>query len=157
MSFKSMTQTKLAEALGKHRSTIDRWRKAGLPANPDGKTHNLSAVVDWLIGRERESVIADQAMAGTADSPALERYRMARAAMAEMDLKIKEGELIPVDEVHRQWALRIAEVAGGLETFADRLPPLLVGKEREQMRQVIDGEVWRLRDVYSRNGKYCER
>jgi hypothetical protein len=109
-----------------------------------------------MLERERESITTDQAMQATGDSPALERFRMARAAMAELDLKVKEAALIPVDDVYRQWALRVAEVCAGLEFLADRLPPLLAGKRREEMQRVIGDEIWRLRDSYCRTGVHCE-
>lgn len=153
--FNELNGMQLGQAIGKDRRTVTRWTKAGMPRNKD-KTYCLPKVIDWLLTREKETLLADQAMAGSADSPALERYRLARAETAELDLQVKRESLIPIDDVHRQWALRVAEVAAGLEVLADRMPPLLVGKSREEMRTVIDGEVWRLRDVYSRNGKYCE-
>jgi phage terminase Nu1 subunit (DNA packaging protein) len=153
--FNELNGIQLGQAIGKDRRTVTRWTKAGMPRNKD-KTYCLPKVVEWLLEREKESALSDQAMAGAGDSPALERYRLARAAMAEMDLKIKEGELIHVNEVHRAWALRVAEVAAGLETLADRLPPIMVGKTREEMQQVIRDEVWRLRDSYARGGQYCE-
>lgn len=57
--------------------------------------------------------------------------------------------------VAKQWAARIAEVAAGLTALADRLPPLLEGKAQADMRHIIDGEAWRMRDHYARKGKFC--
>ena len=146
-----LNATDLAAAIGKTRATIHNWVKnENLPRNKD-KSFNLPAVINWMIDRE----IFNGQGAAAADSPALERYREARAAMVELDLKARKGELIESEEVYRQWALRVAELASGLEFLADRLPPLLVGQEREKMQSIISGEVWRLRDQYAREGKYC--
>jgi hypothetical protein len=154
----NLNQIQVGQALARDRKTIARWTHAGMPRNKDG-SYSLPAIVNWLVEREVAAATSDQAMKGApaaeADSPALERYRSARAAMAELDLKVKKGELISNGDVARGWALRVAEVAAGLETLADRLPPLLVGKTREEIRIVIGDEVWRLRDQYARAGKYC--
>ena len=151
MNFKRLNASKLAEAIGINRSTLYSWLQTGLPRNDD-KTFDLPAVISWMI--ERESRTATPLAEG--DSPALERYREARAAMAELDLKERGGELISLEDVTTAWAERVVEVAAGLEHFADRLPPLLEGKDRAEMRQIIGDEVWRLRSVYARNGRYCD-
>jgi hypothetical protein len=152
--YNKLNQLQVGQALGKDRKTISRWTKDGMPRSAD-KTYSLPACVSWLIEREKEAAIGDKAMSA-GDSPALERYRLARAAMAELDLQTKKGELISVDAVHRQWALQVAEVAAGLEHLADRLPPILVGTTREEMQKTIKDEVWRLRDTYARGKQYCE-
>jgi phage terminase Nu1 subunit (DNA packaging protein) len=144
----------IAKIFGVHPTTVSRWRKAGCPCNPDS-TYSALSVHKWLLDQERESFVPKSDMA-SCDSPALERYREARAAIAELDLKTREGELIAREDVAREWALRVAEVAAGLEFLADRLPPLLVGREREEIRTIIGKEIWRLRDTYSRNGRYCK-
>ena len=152
---KKAKRTEIAAIFGVHPATVSRWKDAGCPCDPEGSIYSSPDVHKWLIDRATMDMPKDKDTS-TCDSPALERYRIARAAMAELDLKIKEESLIDKDTVSREWALRVSEVAAGLEFLADRLPPLLVGKEREDIRAIIDDEVWRLRDVYSRNGKYCE-
>ena len=73
-----------------------------------------------------------------------------------MEREQAEGALIPRDEVATLWAARVVEVTSGLQGLADRLPPLLVGKDRAQIREIIHEEIWRLRDQYARSGKHCE-
>ena len=149
---KLMNATELAAAIGKTRQTIHNWVADGLPRRKD-KLFDLPKVIDWLLERERNAAAMDSASSN--DSPALERYRDARARMAELDLATKEGDLIRIDDVHEQWALRVTEVCSGLEFLADRLSSVLPGKPREEVQKIVSDEVWRLRDSYAREGKYC--
>lgn len=48
---------------------------------------------------DRESSDGEPMLAG-GDSPALERFRLARARIAELDLQERQGSLIPRDKVH---------------------------------------------------------
>jgi len=65
------------------------------------------------------------------------------------------GELISLEDVVQEWAGRVSIVTSGLEAFADRLPPILEGKPRKEMRDIIKKEVRYLRESYARKGKYC--
>ena len=154
--FNKLNALKLSEAVGYHRTTIYAWLKAGLPRNPD-KSFSLPDVIKWLLNREHELLEQDAADAGgNCSSPALEEWRQERVKMAKIERRKLEGSVIETDEVHRAWALRVAEVTAGLEYLSDRLPPMLLGKKREEMQLIIADAVWRLRDAYARNGKYCE-
>lgn len=151
---KKLQRADIAKIFGVHPTTVSRWKPAGCPCSPDGKIYSAPDVHKWLVDQATADFGKDREPQG--DSPALERYREARAAMAEIDLKEREGELISREDVSREWALRVAEISAGLEFLADRLPPLLVGKEREEIRKIIADEVYKLRETYSRRGKYCE-
>ena len=140
----------LSQALGKHRSTVHRLIKLGLPRNPD-KTFSLPKVIDWLCAREREGMRDDVDQ----NSPALERFRMARAELAEIELEERRGHFMPLPEIERAWCERVAVVAAGLDNLAGRLPPLLSGKKPDEMREIIRRETNDLRRAYARAGKYC--
>lgn len=149
----NLQRTVIAKIFGVHPTTVSRWKNNGCPCNPDS-TYSSKAVHKWLL--DQATMDMPKADQGGGDSPALERYREARAAMAELDLKVKEGDLIAKEDVATEWAARVAEVVAGLDYLVDRLPPLIVGKDRDEIRAVLDSEVWRLRDSYCREGKYCE-
>lgn len=83
------------------------------------------------------------------------RYRLARARREEMLVDQLKGLLIERKDVYAEWAGRVALVTSALENFADRLPPLLEGKTRGEMFEVIKGEVWELRNGFCREGRYC--
>jgi len=69
--------------------------------------HDFFATNKFAItAAEKET---DPLMLGSDDSPGLERYRLAKARHAELDLEERQGQLISV-EVFRQLALRFSGV-----------------------------------------------
>lgn len=85
------------------------------------------------------------------------RWRIARARREENLNAELEGRLVSRKEVAEAWADRVRIVASGLETLADRLPPILEGRAREEMRELIREEIRRLREAYAAVGKYCPK
>ena len=126
-----------------------------MPSNKDGKTYCLAGVVEWLLSRERDSATAEHAMQGS-DSPALERYRMARAEAAELDLWIKKGSLIELTEVTDAWTRRVGETATNLQHLAYRLAAVLPGQDARRVAEIVEDEVFVMQTVFARHGKYCE-
>jgi len=81
-------------------------------------------------------------------------YWRAKGELEELKVKERKKELISREEVARAWAERIAVVVSGLNIFCDRLPPLLEGKDRAEMREIIKEEVMELRRAYVRAGEH---
>ncbi len=92
----------------------------GIPLR--GPTIDLRAVLTWVhdafaSGHFRPQGDGDDPMlAGGVDSPALERFRDARASLAELDLLERQGVLIPRDEAHAG----MVRVAGILRGFGEQ-------------------------------------
>ena len=114
------SQKDLASAVGVDPATVTQWVRAGFPRTKAGKNryaYCIPCAVSWrLEGRDvkAEAVAAlDDLMAAGGDSPALERYRLARAKHAEMDLEERKHTLIPRDKIR-----------GGLGRFASILRQL---------------------------------
>lgn len=100
----NIPQKSLADMLGTSRKVLIEWEGEGLPRNSD-RTYNLYSVLSWVKTRW-----ACGSKDGEKNSPALERYRLAKAQEAEFDLKIKKGEFIDRDEVERGQIARIMAV-----------------------------------------------
>ncbi len=152
MNIEKLKRNETAEIFGKNPKTITRWNQDGMPRNSDG-TYNLRNVIQW-----REEKIADTISPGleTEESQKwLTAFRKERALIAKIERKKLEEKLIPKGDVLDAWAWRLKEVAKGLQALAMRLPPLLVGKSQSEMRSVVDNEQWRMRDNFSRTGKFC--
>jgi hypothetical protein len=84
-------------------------------------------------------------------------FRQARAEEKKLVVSQLRGKLISIDEIQAAWASRVDIVTSGLEAFANRLPPLLVGKTRRQIAKILQEEIFRLRDDYATIGKYCPK
>lgn len=79
---------------------------ADCPRNSD-RTYNGQDLVRWLAARSAVTSTDDPLLSGSG-SPALERYRLARAVEAEMNLDIRHGQLVPIDEFETWWQAEIA-------------------------------------------------
>jgi phage terminase Nu1 subunit (DNA packaging protein) len=151
---KGLNVTQLANATGKARQTIYTWIDAGMPRNPD-KTFDLPAVIAWVVEREKDALLDSAAPAAGTDSPALERYRAARAEAAELELAVKKGKLFSREDATLEWGEHMAVVRAILETWKDRLPPLLEGLDRPAMQKIIDDSVQYIFVAFCRNTKNC--
>jgi phage terminase Nu1 subunit (DNA packaging protein) len=131
------------------RFAVHKWRKAGCPQIKFGQ-FNLKAVFDWWMENLAESKIPDTERLQVLKAEHLtEKIKGVRLKNAQL-----EGSMVAWTVIDTEWAGRVAVVTSGLTAFADRLPPLLEGKGRVQMQEVIKKEVWELRDAYARKGKY---
>lgn len=152
---KKLTRRECAELLGVHyRSTSNFLNEDDpLPANRDGRTFNANTVLKWYVNRciqrsGKPGIESQEAIAW------LEKFRRERYRLSKLERKERTGQLLPVKEIHEQWAARVRAVAAGLEAFADRLPPLIVGKDRGAVAAVLREEVKMLRSAYERSGRY---
>ena len=93
--------------------------------------------------------LADRPTPGAGDSSAAdlrkERIRLckAQAEKAELELKLRRGELIARDEVKSDFTAIAQAVRAMLMSMETALPPLLYGKALMEMRGVIHKELYR--------------
>lgn len=85
------SQGEAASVFGVARQTFAAW---DCPRNDD-KTYSIPDVIRWRTDREAE-------LGGGGNSPALERYRLAKAEQAEIELAQAKRELVSMADF-RQW------------------------------------------------------
>ena len=127
-------------------------RKGTFKQNPDGTF--LKSELDKYLDKYKSQSESTDSVAirkGKADL----RLKLARARREEFLVKQLKGNLISWEDIQTEWAKRVSVVTSGLEGLADRLPPLLEGKSREVMREILRAEVWELRNAYTTEGRYC--
>jgi hypothetical protein len=122
------TQADVAEFFGVSLHTVNSWRKMATPLPGKGGSNNrpgeydLKACFDWYIlhgpGRRRGRVSDeyDPLMDVDDNTPALERWRLARAQAAELDLAERHGQIVSVELF--QEAMQAA--FGPLRRFAEQ-------------------------------------
>jgi len=105
------TQGEVAEFFGVSVDTVKNWAKQRMPGKP--RAYRLDKIAIWLrtegpgssrIKNEDDPLLAE------GDSPALERYRLAKAKHAELDLESRKGELIDREkarDILGRWAVLI--------------------------------------------------
>ena len=91
-----------------------RDRGAVIPRDADGK-YSACDLFAWIAGQVGETA-ADPELAGP-NSPALERFRKARAELVEYDVKLRTGTLMDRAEIHEGLGL----IAGIYRRVGERL------------------------------------
>jgi phage terminase Nu1 subunit (DNA packaging protein) len=141
--------TDLAELFDVTDRAIRLWAKRGCPKLGHG-TWDMKAVFQWWI----ENVYHEGA-----DSEALalakQKYWESKARSEKVKADLAEDAVMSIDELKKAWAWRIGQVSTGLGQIPLRLAPLVVGKTEMEIRGILDNEMWKIRDTYSRTGKFC--
>jgi hypothetical protein len=151
----------IAHVLGVKPPTISSWVSAeGCPRNPD-KTYNIRTVVSWYSDRIEDSVRKKQSglpqNVSEEGGEWLDKYRKEKALIARLDRLEREKELMPIEDVHLEWATRVSVVTHGLELLIDRLPPLIEGKTRIDIAKILKQEVYDFRKSFVKHGRYCPK
>lgn len=112
-SFVVSKQADVAAFTRRSLDTIKNWAKQGMPGKAGA--YDLAEIVQWAITKGPWKIDGkqegdDPLLAGASDSPGLERYRLAKAEIAEYDLQERKGELIARDKVRGSFS-RLAMMA----------------------------------------------
>lgn len=99
---KKVTQAELGRLLGVSRKTIYEWSGKGEFPKAEGDKYSAFDVLVWYLVTHSKQLVekgagdlasGDPLLAGE-NTPNLERYRGARADLAEMEVKRQEGSLL---------------------------------------------------------------
>lgn len=109
------TLGEVAEVYAVTLDTVKRWRADGMPGKP--KAYVLHEISNWLRTdgpwkphARPQAIPGDDPLLADGDSPALERYRLAKAKHAELDLEHRRSQLIDREKcriVLSRWAVVI--------------------------------------------------
>ena len=119
--------------------------------------YNLIEELDRFLsvkGRKRKKNAKESRSIAEEKDLADLRWRLAKARREELLVEQLNENLVPRGEIAKEWAARVGELTAGLTSLIDRLPPLLQGKDRAEIREIIFEEIWNLRDQYARDGRY---
>lgn len=128
--------------LGVHERTINRMHKDGMPRISHGR-YDLAVCVQWNLAQANAKT--DQVPAG--DTSERKRYDAARARSAELELALREGELVPLADVKRIVQRIVAIVVARLQGLPARAAPIVVTMTSpREIQLAIKGEIDGLRD-----------
>jgi hypothetical protein len=150
-NIENCNRNQIARALGCDPSAVTNMYKRGMPRKKNG-FYNLTQCVLWRIAEASEK--AEGGEISEESRKWMTAFRRERAKLAKIQRLEAEGELMPKEEIVREWARRVVHVCGGFEGFADRLSVILEGKSRIEIYDIIKAEVRLLRETYARNGRY---
>lgn len=137
--------------------TVASWRKKGMPG-ASGR-YDLAEILVWLRsdgpwrprgGGDLTGGPLDELIVAAGDSPNLERYRLAKAQLAELELERQKGSLLPREKV-RSGLGRFAAILRQLgERLGKRHGPEVFGSVNDALddcQRVIDDEFGRCDDI----------
>lgn len=129
--------------------TVKTWRSKGMPGT-NGR-YVMREIAVWLRSdgpwaqHQKATQIPsedDPLLAG--DSPALERYRLAKAKHAELDLEARKHELIERDkcrDILARWAIIIRRMGERLAKRHGKDAARSVNRSLEECERIIEKEL----------------
>nr|DAY74265.1 MAG TPA: DNA packaging protein [Caudoviricetes sp.] len=136
-----LSTSKLAEIMSVSPKTVGVWERQGCPKESRG-WYDIHAVLVW---RGRDAGIqggADDGMAAKLQADT--RLKQARATLAEQELRVKSGELIPTVLVEERLSEIFQNLKNSMLAIADHIMTEMYSQYPElapQARRLIDGYV----------------
>lgn len=138
----------LSLAVGRTPRVIQRWFGMGCPSRA-ANGYDVAAIASWAIENINASVTAppktpdpeDPLLADSVPTEALERLRLATAKIKELELSVKKGELVPVDDLRNlllQASSRIREAGDRLGRMFGREAQLVLDEAIDAAEELID-------------------
>lgn len=127
-------EAELAEIVGKTDRTVRNWVDEGCPRGDDGQ-FDVPEVIDWLSTRNSGRAAATEQKT---------RLTRAQADKAELEAAKLRAELVPVDEVQKEWN----RMLGAFRARALALPSKVASqtvsaaKRFEEHRRILDDAVY---------------
>lgn len=130
--------------------TVKGWAKQGMPGRPG--SYDAHEISRWLrsTGPWRQHAKAaeeDELLLGTSagsDSPGLERFRIAKANLAELELQERKRQLVSVDRVRSiltRWSGPLRRLGESLSKRFGTEASLAFNEALEECESVIDSEL----------------
>jgi phage terminase Nu1 subunit (DNA packaging protein) len=135
----------VSDAYSVSADTVKRWRSEGMPGKSQqwvlkDISHWLRTDGPWRQNAKAPVPIGEDLLLSEGDSPALERYRLAKAKHAELDLEHRKGELIevtPCREALARWAVLIRRMGERLAKRYGNDASEMVNESLEECRAVV--------------------
>ena len=143
-----VSTSQLSEIFGVTQQAISLWAGRGCPKAGHGKW-DIALVLQWWLDNLYQADNDTEEMA-----QAKLEYWQAKARGETVKSDLAEGKVIPVDEIKKAWAWRVSEMSNGLGALPMRLAPLIAGKNEREIRSILGSEIWKIRDQFSRTGKF---
>ncbi|MBB4287678.1 terminase small subunit [Roseospira goensis] len=158
MDGRIVSQTELAAIMGVTAMTVRAWERKGMPVARKGSRgrpgqYNTADVMRWR---------AEQAaQAATGDTNAMDmeeakrRKTAAEAALAEMDLALRRGELVDVETVGRLVAEEYATVRANIMAMPGELAPDLEHLAVLEIEELLTSKITDILDALSADGQFA--
>lgn len=143
-----VTTNQIADLFSITDRAVRKWSDKGCPRAGHGKW-DLKLVLQWWLDNIYRSEDDGDELA----SAKLE-YWQAKARNETVKADLSEGSVMAIHEFKVAWAWRVGEMSNGLGAIPMRTASLLVGKTEKEIKSILENEMWKIRDKFSRTGKF---
>lgn len=142
------TQAEVGEFFGVTINGVKGWNKQGMPGRPGA--YRLDVIAQWLRSegpwQRRGKAVSDDPLLSDGDSPALERYRLAKAQHAELDLEHRKGSLLEREkarDILSRWGSIIRRLGERMAKRYGNEAAVAVNETLEECSELIQRELGR--------------
>lgn len=153
-----VNQAELSAIWGKTPQTIRTWERRGCPVEKKGGSgspslYNTADVAAW---REDQAALAASGDVSKVDMEEARRRKVAaEAALAELDLSIRQGEVVYVADVATAVGGEYAEVRAKLLTLPSDMADTLENMSRNEIHEALSSKVSEILHVLSRDDEFA--
>lgn len=136
-----MNSRELADFFGVHAQTVGQWVRQGLPVKERGRggRGHIFDSIDVMTWRDKHLSGDEERL--TAEEAKLKKLT-AEAKQAEMNLMIKQGILVPMDDIERKLSSQFAYLNQSMRTLPGRVVMQLVGETNEiKIKDILLDEI----------------
>lgn len=126
--------------------TVKDWKAKGMPG--DTGRYSLATILRWLRSegpwRARPRLDDDPLLAADVDSPGLERYRLAKAELAELDAAERRKQVVSVERLRAlflRWGPQLRSLGERLQKRFGAEAGKMLNETLDQCEGVIGDEL----------------
>lgn len=155
---KNVSQLELASLFGVSVVTVRAWQRKGLPVLEKGgrgkpSIYNTAAVARW---REEQAALAASGDTSAMDmDEARRRKTAAEAALAEMDLAIRRGEYVLIEEVGAAVEAEYATIRANFSSMPGDISGDLEHLRASEIEELLANKVSEILNELSADGEYA--
>ena len=159
------TWSEVAAHFGRAERTVATWINQGMPCRrgrPGTRegVFPLNSIRDWLEGRPTSGGTPEDATKNQAQT----RLTLAKAEMAEIELREKRGQLVEADELwrrltrlHHEAKAQLGQLPAQIvKCFGDKASPKLRNRIRQAVRRTVDEALMTLALSFDREAQDAE-
>lgn len=152
------TQSELAQIFAVTAQTVLAWERRGCPVEEKGTRgkatlYNTASVIRWRTERAVAASAGD--MTAIDDAEARRRKLVAEATLAEMEVALKRGELVPLEIVGLQIENEYSLVRANFMSMAGEIAADLEGLEASEIEEILSTKVSEILNGLSADGDFA--
>lgn len=148
MSMNELNGVQTARMLGVTVTDLRNWRKEGMPFVDNGGCRDryiLSEIFKWHQTRTIKDDESDMSAV-----EAKRRREVALALTAEVELALKRGQLVVIDDLMAEFVDSLVQVRASLIGQASRLTGLLSHQDEESVTKILNDDVEQILEALSK-------